>query len=100
MKRPSGLDKFGKPMSVKVGVAEIIEGLDSGGIILCLSGGLHHVQAPGQTFPRLFKTIRMNLVFLDVKEYRSSFEGSPRERKLKITQDLQARLARDCPIGR
>lgn len=98
MKRPGGLDKFGKPMTVKGGVADILESINDGGMILCLSGGLHHVQSPGQHFPRLFKKIRMNLAYIDIKEYKAKYASmSPRERKLKITQDLQSRMENDCP---
>jgi hypothetical protein len=97
MKRPNGLDKFGKPMTVRGGVADIIDSMDSGAMLLCLSGGLHHVQAPGQHFPNLFKTIEMNLTYLDIQEYKEKFKGSPRERKFKMIQDLQARLEIDCP---
>lgn len=98
MKRPGGLDKNGKPMTVKGGVADILENLEDGGMILCLSGGLHHVQTPGEHFPRLFKPIHMNLAYIDIKEYKAQFADlSPRERKLKITQDMQQRLEKDCP---
>lgn len=98
MKRPSGLDKRGKPMTVQGGVADILENLTEGGMIICLSGGLHHVQSPGQHFPRLFKKIQMNLSFVDICEYKKNYAAfSPRERKLKITHDLQSRLENDCP---
>jgi 1-acyl-sn-glycerol-3-phosphate acyltransferase len=98
MKRPGGLDKFGKPMTVKGGVADIIENINDGAMILCLSGGLHHVQTPGQHFPRPFKTIRMNLAYVDLNDFKSQFsEFSPRERKLKITRVLQENLETNCP---
>lgn len=97
MKRPNGLDKFGKPMTVRGGVADIIETLNEGGILLCFSGGLHHVQSPGQHFPRLFQDIFMNFTYLDIAEYKKTFSSSPKERKLQIVQDLQERLERDCP---
>jgi hypothetical protein len=97
MKRLDGKDKFGKPMTVRGGVADIIESLDQGGMILCLSGGLHHVQAPGQHFPRLFKTIKLNMVYIDIGSYKSKFSENLRERKIQIVQDLQARLEKDCP---
>jgi hypothetical protein len=98
MKRPNGLDKFGKPMTVKGGVADILERLEDGGMILCLSGGLHHVQAPGEIVPSIFKKIHMNLAYLDIQEYKQQFSHlSPRERKLKITQDLQEHLETNCP---
>lgn len=97
MKRPNGLDKFGRPMTVRGGIADIIESMDSGVMLLCLSGGLHHVQAPGQSFPKFFKTIEMNLSYLDIKEYKKQFTGTRHERKFKMIQDLQRRLENDCP---
>ena len=98
MKRPGGLDKFGKPMNVKGGVADILENINDGAMILCISGGLHHIQTPGQVFPRLFKTIHMNLAYFDIKEYKEQFQLlSQRERKMKITQDLQVHLENNCP---
>lgn len=97
MKRPNGLDKFGKPMTVRGGVADIIEAIDDGIMVLCLSGGLHHVQEPGQRFPRLFKNIHMNFSYIDIKSYKAQFLGQPRERKIAIVRDLQRRLENDCP---
>lgn len=100
MKRPNGLDKYGKPMTVRGGIADIIENFDEGGMLLCFSGGLHHVQAPGQHFPKLFKTIEMNFRYFDIEEYKKQFPDNPRQRKLTIVQDLQKRLENDCPQAR
>ncbi|MCM2351297.1 MAG: 1-acyl-sn-glycerol-3-phosphate acyltransferase [Bacteriovoracaceae bacterium] len=100
MKRPNGLDKYGRPMTVRGGIADIIETLDDGSMLLCFSGGLHHVQAPGQHFPKLFKTIQMNFSYFDIKEYKSQFPGSSLKRKLSMVQDLQHRLETDCPKPR
>jgi Acyltransferase len=98
MKRPNGLDKNGNTMTVKGGVADILENMNSGKMILCLSGGLHHVQAPGQVLPRVFKTIKLNLAAFDIPEYKKTFEGlGPRERKLAVVADLQKRLETCCP---
>ncbi len=97
MKRPNGLDKFGKTMSVRPGIADIILAIPDGGMVLCLSGGLHHIQRPGQHIPKIFKTIRMNFVYLDLVEYRKRFTGSLREQKLMITKDLQNYLETACP---
>ncbi len=97
MKRPNGFDKFGKPMTVRGGIADIIDSMESGKMVLCLSGGLHHVQIPGQYFPRPFKTIWMNFSHLDIQEYKSQFGENARERKMGIVQDLQKRLENDCP---
>jgi hypothetical protein len=97
MKRPNGLDKFGKPMTIRGGIADILEDLHEGGIILCFSGGLHHVQKPGEHLPRIFKTIEMNFTYLDIAAYKKQFSENPRERKIQIVRDLQARLEKDCP---
>lgn len=97
MKRQNGLDKYGKPMTVKGGIADIIEELDSGGMVLCLSGGLHHIQRPGQHFPKVFKKLAMNLEYIDIKAYKASFPENPRERKMAIVADLQRRLEANCP---
>lgn len=97
MKRPNGLDKYGKKMTVRGGVADIIMSMDDGVMLVCLSGGLHHVQAPGQHFPKLFKPISMNMYYLDIKKYKAQFPADFREQKLAIVQDLQNRLENDCP---
>jgi len=97
MKRPNGLDKFGKEMSVRGGIADIIEKMDSGRMILCLSGGLHHVQSPGEQFPHLFKTIKMNLVSLEILEFKSKLSPEPRKRKFEIIEELQRYINKDCP---
>lgn len=97
MKRPNGLDKYGKEMSIRGGIADIIEKLDSGKMILCLSGGLHHVQSPGEHLPRLFKTIKMNLVSLDILEFKSKLSQEPRRRKVEIIEELQRHINKDCP---
>lgn len=97
MKRASGLDAYGKPMSVRSGVAEIIAQLNEGNIFIGYSGGLHHVQHPGEVMPRLFKTIKMNYEQISVADYKAQFssEGIPLRRD--IVSDLEARLKRNIP---
>lgn len=97
MKRPNGLDKFGRTMTVKPGIADIILEIPEGGMVLCLSGGLHHIQKPGQHLPKVFQTLKMNFVYLDIKEYRKRFTGSNLEQKLLITKDLQKYLEGSVP---
>lgn len=97
MKRPNGLDKYGKKMTVRGGVADIIMSMEDGKMLLCLSGGLHHVQAPGEHRPKFFKEIAMNINYIDIKEYKKQFPTDFREQKLAIVQDLQRRLESDCP---
>ena len=72
MKRATGLDSEGKPMTVRGGVADLLETMGEGRMLLAYSGGLHHVQIPGDRFPRLFKTIRLRLEVVDIAAYRAA----------------------------
>jgi 1-acyl-sn-glycerol-3-phosphate acyltransferase len=97
MKRPNGLDKHGKKMTVKGGVADIIDRLDSGSMLICQSGGLHHIQKPGQWLPKPFQIIRMHVTAIGIPEYKARFSTHSRERKLQIVEDLQLRLDAGLP---
>lgn len=98
MKRNSGLDNNGKPMTVRSGVAEIIEVLpDEGDILIAYSGGLHHVQHPGEHFPRLFKKLKLNLERIPVKEYKNKFNSEGIQLRRDIVADLENRLRTNCP---
>jgi hypothetical protein len=97
MKRADGLDKYGRPMTVRGGIADIVDRINDGKILVCLSGGLHHVQSPGQKIPKLFKDIHMNLSLIDIKDYKASLPKNSRECKIAIVNDLQKRLENDCP---
>lgn len=94
MKRPSGLDKDGQPMSVKGGIADILAALDDGLMIIGVSGGLHHVQAPGQALPRLFKTLKLDLEAVDIAAFKAKLPKEPRAFKIAVVADMEARLAR------
>lgn len=98
MKRPTGLDKHGRPMTVQGGVVEALKMIGRGTVLIGYSGGLHHVQAPGDRFPRLFKTIRMNFECLDIESYLASFQGMDRIDRKKLTADLEARRDKHCPM--
>jgi hypothetical protein len=74
MRRANGLDREGRPMTARGGVADILKAIDSGQVLMAYSGGLHHVQVPGQKLPRLFKTLSMRFELLDVVEYRAELE--------------------------
>lgn len=97
MKRADGLDKYGRPMTVRGGIADIVDRINDGKILVCLSGGLHHVQSPGQKIPKLFKDIHMNLSLIDIKDYKANLPKNSRECKIAIVNDLQKRLENDCP---
>lgn len=102
MKRANGLDADGKPMTVRGGIADIIETMGSGRMLLAYSGGLHHVQVPGQTVPRLFKRIQMNLEVVDIDSFRAARMedgGGPRGFRRAVANDLERRRDLYCPVG-
>lgn len=100
MKRKNGLDVDGKKMTVRGGVVDILSRLKNGQMVIAYSGGLHHVQVPGEGLPKLFKTIKMNLEAFEIPDYKAMFnsvvEGSEQWRKL-VLADLQLRLETRCP---
>ena len=100
MKRADGLDRHGNPMTVRGGIADILAAIPEGKMLIAYSGGLHHVQVPGQHLPRPFQTLRMNLEEVDIPTYRASFEcnADPQEFKHRVKQDLSARRDRHCPV--
>ncbi len=101
MKRANGLDKYGKPMTVRGGIADILQALSGGQMLLAYSGGLHHIQAPGQDLPKIFKTLRMTLESLSIADYKARLGAEdPEEFKLRVIRDLQRRRNQHCPVGR
>jgi hypothetical protein len=98
MKRANGLDNSGKPMTVRGGIADIIQAIPDGKMLIALSAGMHHVQIPGQWVPKFFKTLRMRLQHLDLRQYRdqllerAGLEGF----KQAVVRDLEERRDRYC----
>lgn len=101
MKRANGLDAEGKPMTVRGGIADILETIGEGRMLIAYSGGLHHVQAPGERYPRLFKTIRMRLEAVDIAAYRNARleEGGPKGFRRAVVKDLEQRRDLNCPVA-
>ena len=100
MKRLDGRDKDGREMTVRGGIADLLQGIPDGTMLLAYSGGLHHVQAPGQHLPRLFKTLRMRLQEVDIPTYKSELgaAGDPQSFKHDVKRDLESRRDRYCPV--
>ena len=101
MMRPGGLDAEGKPMTVRGGIADLIQAVGEGLMLIAYSGGLHHVQAPGEALPRLFRTIRLNLEVVDIGEYRRELLARAGEDGFRraVKADLEERRDRHCPTG-
>lgn len=100
MKRRTGLDANGEPMTVRGGIADILRAIPGGRMLLAYSGGLHHVHAPGDPFPRLFRTVRMRLEVDDIEAYRAArtAEGGEEGFKQAVKADLTRRRDRYCPV--
>ena len=99
MKRRTGLDSKGQPMTVRAGIADIIEALPSGRMLMVYSGGLHHIQAPGELLPRPFKSIFCRFEMIDITQYKHDLAidhpdlSFPRA----VVQDLTVRRDTYCP---
>jgi 1-acyl-sn-glycerol-3-phosphate acyltransferase len=102
MKRANGLDSEGKPMTVRGGIADILEAVGEGRMLIAYSGGLHHIQVPGQGLPKLFKTVRMNLEVVDIAVYNvarlEEARGDWRLFKRVVATDLERRRDLYCPV--
>jgi 1-acyl-sn-glycerol-3-phosphate acyltransferase len=94
MMRKDGLDKHGKPMSIKGGIAEILEKLNSGKVLVAYSGGLHHVQAPGELIPKIFQRIEIGFEELDIVEYKKSLDQ--KDFRAAVIRDLEERKSKNC----
>lgn len=103
MMRANGLDSKGEPMTVRGGIADILESIDDGDLLLAYSGGLHHVQIPGQRLPRLFQTLRMALEIVSIRDYREAREREAAALddsfRRRVKEDLEERRNRHCPLA-
>ena len=43
-------------------------------MLIIYSGGMHHIQAPGEKWPKLFQTIHARLESTDIAEYKNSLK--------------------------
>jgi hypothetical protein len=98
MKRANGLDLDGRPMTVRGGIADILQLVGKGRMLLAYSGGLHHVQVPGQLVPKLFKTVHLRLEVVDIEAYCRSLGKRPGGTGFKeaTMADLQRRRDLYC----
>jgi len=99
MKRSTGLDLKGRPMDIRPGIADLLRVAPEGTFLLAYSGGLHHIQHPGQHLPRLFKTLRMNLERVDIADYRRKLLEEHGEEGFTsaVQKDLERRRDQLCP---
>ena len=87
MKRKNGLDKNGKELSIRGGIADILQKRTDGKMLIIYSGGMHHIQAPGEKWPKLFQTIHARLESADITDYKKSIS-------LKTPSDLSKKIVK------
>ena len=85
MKRKNGLDKQGRKLSIRGGIADILQKKSEGKMLIIYSGGMHHIQAPGEKWPKLFQTIHARLESTDIAEYKNSLKL---KKPFKLSDDL------------
>jgi len=95
MKRKNGLDKHGNPMVVKTGVYELLQKYEGKNMVVVYSKGLHHVFAPGDRVPKIFKRIEADVEFFEVNKYLNQYSHSANTGEI-IAKDLQNRRDRHC----
>lgn len=94
MMRRGGMDKHGQPMTVRGGVADILRRLPDGRMVIGYSCGLHHVHAPGDRYPRLFKKLRLGVEVQEIAGYLASLpppEEDVEAFRSAVKADLQRR---------
>ena len=99
MMRPTGLDRHGRPMTVRGGIADLLGAVQRGRMLIGYSRGLHHVHAPGDRFPRLFRRVELRCETLDIPEYRDRLmaEAGPGGFKKTVVDDLTRRRDEHSP---
>jgi hypothetical protein len=97
MKRATGLDSEGNPMTVRGGIADLLRGIPGGRMLIGYSGGLHHVQHPGELLPRPFRRISLRLEMLDIAAYRAALQERAGRHGFKqaVIRDLEERRDRN-----
>ncbi len=98
--RGNGLDKKGRPMTIRGGVVDILRAVGDGKMLMIYSGGLHHIQIPGQKrLPRIFKTVHARFEMLDVEAYNRDLLERFGEQGFRqaVIDDLGRLKAEHCP---
>ena len=99
MKRADGLDSKGKAMTIRGGIADILEVLPDGRMLIVYMGGLHHIQVPGERLPTPFKTIKCRMEMVDISDYKAEVAAEYPELKFTgaVIADLTRRRDKYCP---
>ena len=97
MKRRNGLDKDGKQFRVRGGSSDILPHFIGSKLLLIYSGGLHHVFAPGDKYPKIFKKLHVAIEEVDIESYCKDFMNKNGVLdKIRVCQDLDRRRELHC----
>lgn len=98
MKRASGFDLQGNPMTVRGGIADILQAIGKGKMLIAYSGGLHHVQIPDHV-PNVFRTVRLRLENVEIENYITEMMANGGEESFKrnVREDLDRRRDQHAP---
>jgi len=99
MKRADGLDSEGREMTIRGGIADILDVMPDGRMLLVYSGGLHHIQVPGELLPTPFKTLRCRMETIDIPSYKEELKRDYPGLKFRsaVIADLTRRRDEYCP---
>ena len=95
----TALQLFSEKGYESTSIADILKAIGRGRMLLAYSGGLHHVQIPGQLLPRPFKTIRVRLESVDIEAYRQSLREMPGSEEFKRAVRVDLERRRDLYCG-
>jgi 1-acyl-sn-glycerol-3-phosphate acyltransferase len=100
MMRKDGLDAAGRPMTIRGGIADILHVLDKGQMLVVYSGGLHHIQAPGELLPRPARQVRARIELVDIPTYKAELGGTDDMAAFRtaVIDDLTFRRDTLCPV--
>ena len=101
MKRRNLLDSSGRPLTVRAGIADILEALPGGRMLLLYNGGMHHIQVPGEGWPKVFKPMRVRFELVDIARYKAEVMGQPDAESFQqaVVRDLTRRRDALCPTA-
>ncbi len=101
MKRKNGLDANGNPMTIRGGIADLLEVFSEGEMVIVYLGGMHHIQAPGEKIPRIFKKINARFQLVDIHQYKKEIfrrmEKEKKSFKQVVIEDFTRRRDTFCP---
>jgi hypothetical protein len=99
MKRADGLDSEGREMTIRGGIADILDVLPDGRMLMVYSGGLHHIQVPGELLATPFKTVRVRMEMIDIPTYKEDLKRDYPDLKFRgaVIADLTRRRDEYCP---